>query len=152
MSHSKTKTWIHAVFSTKNRQPLIRKTVRRAIHQLIRQQLIDQSCYLDSLNSVDDHVHLLFLLNPQRLVAEVVKHVKGSSSHEINRQNLIPEQFVWQTGYGAFSGSESQVERVRQYIAHQEEHHQKLTFAEEYHQFLNFHGLSGEENGEVGNR
>lgn len=152
MSHSKTKLWIHAVFSTKNRQPFIRKTARFSIHHLVRQQFIDQGCHVDSLNGIADHVHVLFLLNPQLAVSEVVKHVKGGSSYEINRQNLIPEKFSWQTGYGAFSVSESQVERVRQYIANQEQHHHQMTFAEEYRRLMNHHGLVIDEIGGGENR
>jgi putative transposase len=152
MSHSKTRIWIHAVFSTKNRLPFIQKTVRFSVHQLIRQQFIDQDYFVDGLNGMDDHVHILFLLNPQLSVSDVVKQVKGSSSHEINRQNLIPEKFAWQTGYGAFSVSESQVERVRQYIINQEQHHQKMTFIEEYRRLMNHHGLVVDEAGGLGNR
>lgn len=152
MSHSKTKIWIHAVFSTKNRQPLIQKAVRPLIHSLIRQQLIDLGCFVDSLNGVGDHVHILFLLNPQRSVSDVVKQIKGGSSYEINRRNLILGKFAWQTGYGAFSVSESQVERVRQYIAQQEEHHRKKPFTEEYRRLIHYHGLLIDETVEVENR
>jgi putative transposase len=52
-----------------------------------------------------DHIHALFLLNPQKSISEVIKQIKGSSSHFVNHQNLIDEKFAWQTGYAAYSVS-----------------------------------------------
>lgn len=152
MSHSKTKIWIHAVFSTKNRQPLIQKTVRDFLYRHIRQELTDADCIVDSINGIEDHVHILFLLQPQLAVSAVMKQIKGSSSHHINGLNIIPDKFAWQTGYGAFSVSESQVERVRQYIANQEQHHQKMTFSEEYQRFMKQYGLLNSEDDGFQNR
>jgi REP element-mobilizing transposase RayT len=63
-----------------------------------------------------DHVHSLFLLNPKKAVADIIKQVKGSSSHEINKQNMIKGKFTWQTGYAAYSVSESLLEKVFYYI------------------------------------
>jgi REP element-mobilizing transposase RayT len=88
-----------------------------------------------------DHIHCLFLLNPQKSVAEVLKQIKGSSSHYINQSNLIAEKFAWQTGYAAYSVSESVVERVYQYIKNQKQHHQNKTFQQEYDEFLKLYSL-----------
>ncbi|WP_266363198.1 IS200/IS605 family transposase [Tellurirhabdus rosea] len=143
MAHPYTKLWIHAVFSTKNRQPLVRPAVKPVLYDLIRQQLQELQCRMECVNGVEDHVHILFLLSPQWSVADVMKQVKGSSSHEVNRRNLLPQKFAWQTGYGAFSVSESQVERRRAYIQNQEEHHRRMTFSEEYERFLRQYGLDG---------
>lgn len=141
MSHSKSKIWIHTVFSTKNRQPIIRPNIITAVHDELRQQLAATGCLVDSIGGVADHVHLLFLLNPKIAVADVLKQVKGSSSHSFNQQQLTPERFAWQTGYGAFSVSEGHLLRVRQYVRTQEEHHRKRSFAEEYRQFMHHYGL-----------
>lgn len=59
-----------------------------------------------------DHIHCLFLLNPQKSISEVIKQIKGSSSHYINQNNLIADKFAWQTGYAAYSISESVVDKV----------------------------------------
>jgi len=85
--------------------------------------------------------HSLFLLNPQRGVADIIKQVKGSTSHYINEQDLIKEKFAWQTGYAAYSVSESVLEKVFNYIANQKKHHQKTTFLEEYDEFIKLHGF-----------
>jgi len=67
--------------------------------------------------------------------------LKGSSSHWINANNIVPAKFAWGRGYGAFSVSESNVGHVMNYIATQEQHHRVRTFAEELKEFLDRHGL-----------
>lgn len=141
MSHSKCKIWIHAIFATKDRRPLIHPRARAKIHALIRKELVATGCWVELINGTDDHVHALFLLNPKVAVTDVQKQVKGASSHEVNASEWIPEKFAWQTGYAAFSVSESHVAKVREYIRNQEEHHRTLTFAEEYERFLKHYGL-----------
>jgi REP element-mobilizing transposase RayT len=91
-----------------------------------------------------DHMHCLFLLNPQKALADILKQVKGSSSYWVNENDLIKEKFLWQTGYAAYSVSESNLERVYQYTAAQKQHHQKKTFQQEFDEFINLHGLSSE--------
>ena len=91
-----------------------------------------------------DHIHCLFLLNPQKSIAEVIKQIKGNSSHYINQNNLIADKFAWQTGYAAFSVSESVVEKVFKYIKNQKSHHQKKTSQQEYDDFLKLYGLGNE--------
>ncbi|WP_128543124.1 IS200/IS605 family transposase [Larkinella soli] len=149
MPHTYSRVWIHAVFATKNRRPFLHKSIRAAVHELIRRQLADIGCSVEGIGGIEDHVHLLFLLPPQRSISEVLKQVKGGSSHEVNRSALLRQKFAWQVGYGAFSVSESQVERVRQYIRNQEEHHRRLTFQDEFTRFLQHHGLTAGEDGQV---
>jgi REP element-mobilizing transposase RayT len=91
-----------------------------------------------------DHIHCLFLLSPQKSIAEVIKQIKGSSSHYINQNNFIAYKFAWQTGYASFSVSESIVEKVFEYIKNQKSHHQKKTFQQEHDEFLKLYGLDNE--------
>lgn len=88
---------------------------------------------------MEDHIHVLFLMNMQKSIAEVIKHVKGSSSHLINQQNLTQQKFVWQKGYAAYSVSESQLDKVYYYIKNQKIHHSKHNFEEEYNQLVSLH-------------
>lgn len=125
MSHSFHKIWIHAIWATKERMPLIHSDVEDQIHRFMTDQLREQGCPVRIINGMPDHIHCLFLLNAQKSIAEVVKQIKGSSSHFINQSNLIADKFSWQTGYAAYSVSESAVEKVFQYIKNQKEHHQK---------------------------
>ena len=145
MSHSYNKIWLHVIFATKERIPLITFAIETKIYDHMREQLIEIGCPVRIINGMPDHVHLLFLQNPKMAVADIVKQVKGNTSHWINEQDLIPERFAWQTGYAAYSVSESQLERVFQYINHQKEHHKRKTFAMEYDEFIALHRLQKEE-------
>ena len=87
-----------------------------------------------------DHVHCLFLLNPQKAIADIVKQVKGSTSHFINEQDFIKEKFAWQTGYASYSVSESVLEKVFEYIKNQKQHHAKKTFQQEYEEIIKLIG------------
>jgi REP element-mobilizing transposase RayT len=91
-----------------------------------------------------DHVHILFLLNPVKSVAEIVKNLKGSSSHWVNQNHLTRPKFSWQTGYAAFAVSESQMQKAYEYIANQKEHHQHQDFESEEKHLLELHGLKEE--------
>lgn len=144
MPHSFNKIWIHAIWSTKERLSLIHPTVETKIHQFIAQQLREQGCPVRIINGMPDHIHCLFLLSPQKSIAEVIKQIKGSSSHFVNQNNLIAEKFAWQTGYAAYSVSESIVDKVFQYIQNQKQHHAKKTFQQEYDDFIKLYNLSNE--------
>ncbi len=142
MSHSLTKIWIHAVFGTKNFQPMIVQSLEGKLHQHIQLHLetdFESSVY--SINGMQDHIHILFLLSPNFSIKDILKNIKGESSHWINQENLTKVKFAWQTGYGAFSVSESNVPKVGQYINNQKEHHRTKTFTEEYDEFIRKHGL-----------
>jgi len=141
MPHSFIKIWIHAIWATKERLPLIKQNVETSMFNQMRKQFVESGCPVRIINGMPDHVHCLFLLTPQKSIAEVIKQVKGSTSHWVNEQNIILEKFAWQTGYAAYSVSESQLEKVYQYIKNQKAHHAKTTFQTEYDEFIKLHGL-----------
>jgi REP element-mobilizing transposase RayT len=88
-----------------------------------------------------EHVHTLLDLPTNKSIEEVVKLLKGSSSHWINENRLLRGRFAWGRGYGAFSVSHSDIDRVAAYIAGQEKHHQKKSFQAEYELFVKKYGL-----------
>jgi len=88
-----------------------------------------------------DHTHKLIDLPTNLTIEQVVQLLKGSSSHWINQNRLVKGRFAWGRGYGAFSVSHSDIGRVANYIARQEEHHRRRTFAEEYEIFVKRYGL-----------
>lgn len=141
MAHSRSKIWIHLIWSTKNRKYLITKDVEKQIFDAIRFQFIEISCPIDRINGMPDHVHALFILHPQKALSEVVKQIKGASSHFINQQNLTETKFSWSPGFNAFSVSESSVDAVRAYIDNQKVHHASKSFSEEIEAFIHLHGL-----------
>ena len=132
MPHSYNKIWIHAIWATKERVPLIVPKIEQQVYNFMRSQFVESGCPVRIINGMPDHVHCLFLLNPQKAIADVVKQVKGSTSHFINEQDLLKEKFAWQTGYAAYSVSESVLEKVFEYIKNQKQHHAKKTFQQEY--------------------
>ncbi len=144
MSHSYNKIWIHAIWATKERKPLIQHNIEQRVYQYITEQLREQGCLVRIINGMPDHIHCLFLLNSKKSIAEVIKQIKGSSSHFINQDNLIIDKFSWQTGYAAYSVSESVVEKVFQYIKSQKQHHQKKSFQREYDDFIKLYGFEVE--------
>ncbi len=141
MAHSLSKNWLHLVFSTTNWNPLISKDLEPRLYEIIRKEISGLGCYLDRINGMPDHLHILFLLHPSRALADVVKQLKGASAYQVNQNDWIQKKFVWQKGYGAFSVSESQLFKVRKYIDNQKEHHRKLNFKKEYEQFIKLHNL-----------
>jgi putative transposase len=141
MPHSFNKIWIHAIWGTKNRMPLLSSNIEKQIHNFIKKQFEELRCPVRIINGMPDHIHCLFLLNPQIPVAEVIKQIKGSSSHYMNTNDFIEVKFAWQTGYAAYSVSESQLEKVFTYISNQKIHHAKKSFKQEYAAYLSLYGF-----------
>jgi putative transposase len=141
MSHSLNRIWVHAIWSTKRRYPFIMPAIENRVHNYMKEQFDESGCPVRIINGMPEHVHSLFLLGPQCTVAGTIKQVKGSTSHWINEEDLIPGRFAWQTGYAAYSVSESLLKKVYNYIANQKRHHQKKTFLEEHEEFNKLHGL-----------
>ena len=142
MPHSYTKIWIHAIWTTKGRTELIDYSFEKQVYDLIFDELKELNCPTRIINGMPDHVHTLFLLNPQKSLADVLKQVKGSVSHALNGSELLPGKFAWQTGYAAFSVSESQLQKVHDYIKNQKNHHRKMNFDEEQRVLLKLHDVN----------
>lgn len=127
MSHSFCRIWIHAVWGTKVRTPFITPTIEPEVYSFMYGEPGKLDCPARIINGMPDHLHLLFLPNPRQALSDVVKQLKGACSGHINRVELTPERFSWQTGYSAFSVSESMVDRVFHYIRRQKQHHKRQT-------------------------
>jgi putative transposase len=136
------KIWVHLIWSTKNRAPVLDKEIRAKLFSHIRDNARAKGIYLDFINGYVDHVHALISLGADQSIAKVAQLLKGESSHWANQQQLLTKKLEWQDEYIAISVSESTVEPVREYIMNQEEHHQKKSFGEECNGFLKEHGFS----------
>jgi len=147
MAHSFSKIWIHAIWATKNRENFIHSKIERTIFDIMKNEFESSGCSVEIINGMPDHVHCLFLLNPQKAISEIIKQVKGGSSHEINHKNISSEKFTWQTGFAAYSESEPQQKKVVQYIENQKQHHSSKTFQQEYDEFLKLYGFEYTEKG-----
>jgi len=138
-----TSIWVHLIWATKNRSPILTKELREILFQHIRENALLKEIQLDTIGGVADHVHLLIRLWPDQTVARIAQLIKGESSHWVNSQNITPFKFEWQDEYMAVSVSHSQLHRVREYIRTQEEHHRKRSLAEEEQSTLVEAGIEG---------
>jgi len=141
MSHVYSKLWIHAVFATKDGTPLLNPPLDSRLHNFIHEQLLELGCPSRIINGTSDHIHMLFLQNPGRSITEIVRKIKHASSCWVNQNNLATQKFGWQKGYAAFAVSESQVQRVFDYIRNQKTHHLKESYTKEIHHLIELHGL-----------
>ncbi len=136
-----TKVLIHYIWSTKNREPSITKELKPLLLRHIKDNSVKKGIYIDSLNCVSDHIHLIVSLGTEQTIAKTAMLIKGESSFWVNKEKIIKEKFEWQEEYIALSISYSAVDKVRLYIENQEEHHKKIRFTEEYDDFLKTHQL-----------
>jgi len=142
MSHSLVKIWIHLIFGTKNSEPLIIPKYEKQLHNHIKEKLEkDFDCLVRIINGIADHIHILFLLSPNYSVSDIVKNIKGESSHWWNYQKFSNLKFAWQIGYGAYSVSESVLGKVEGYITNKKEHHKKISYSQEVEIFIKKYGL-----------
>ena len=145
MPQSLARLHVHIIFSTKHRERLITDPVRDSLHAYMATVLQILGCAPVLINSVEDHVHILFELARTVSVSQAVEDIKKSSSKWIKTQGAEFAGFAWQAGYGAFAVSESNVPSVHDYIARQQEHHRRKSFQEEYRVFLERHGVAFDE-------
>ena len=135
MSQSLANIVVHLVFSTKGRRQLLRDEERSELHAYIAGILKNHDSPLIEINSVRDHIHILFMQSKNHAPAKIVEQVKTSSSVWLKEQNAWYADFSWQAGYGEFSVSPMHVTPVREYIQHQPEHHRQEDFQTEFRRF-----------------
>jgi REP element-mobilizing transposase RayT len=135
MSQSLANILVHLVFSTKDRRQLLRDQERGQLHAYITGVLKNHDSLLIEINSVRDHIHILFAQSKNHAPAKVVEQIKTATSSWIKTLDAWYSDFGWQSGYGEFSVSPTQVESVREYIRNQAEHHKREDFQTEYRRF-----------------
>jgi putative transposase len=136
MSQSLAKIFVHLVFSTKHRERFLVPAVCEELHAYLIGILRNWDSPSLLVNSLDDHVHVLFSLSKNHPVKKIVEEIKKASSQWIKTKGPSFRTFQWQAGYGAFSVSQSGVSAVKEYISNQEEHHRTMTFQDEFRRFL----------------
>ena len=141
MAHTYVNLLVHVIFSTKDRRPHIDAELQSRLFAYMGGVLRDIGATPLIVNGMPDHVHQLVGLPSTRSIAEVIRVVKANSSKWVHEEFASRRDFGWQSGYAAFSVSQSNVDAVRQYVADQEEHHRTVSFQEEYVAFLKRHGI-----------
>lgn len=139
MANTYTQIHIQAVFAVQNRISLIQPNWKAELYKYITGIVQKHEHKVLQINGMPDHVHLLFGFRPTQSLADLMQMVKEDSSKWINTMRFVNGKFSWQSGYGAFSYSKSQLPRVIKYIIDQEKHHVKKSFLEEYEELLKIH-------------
>ena len=145
MGHTYTKLVNHIIFSTKERKPFLDAELKQRLFPYMAGIIRELGGKALIINGPSDHVHILASLPAKLAVAELMARLKANSSGWVHKTFPDRRSFGWQTGYSAFSVSQSQQQIVFQYIANQEEHHRKLSFKEELLAFLKKHGVPYDE-------
>ena len=137
MPQTLSQIWLHIIFSTKNREPLLPdKQVLEKVHAYLAGICNQMESPALIVGGIEDHVHILCNQSKNVALKDLIQNVKQDSSKWIKRQWPNLNQFYWQQGYGAFSLSPPHVDKVRHYIATQEDHHRRVGFQDEFRSFL----------------
>jgi putative transposase len=132
--------YLQFVFAVQGRRNVIPKEHKEEIHKYITSLVQSRNAKMLAVHCMPDHMHLFAGMKPSILISDFVKEVKVQSHAFIEKKKWL-ENFQWQEGYGAFSYSHSQIEKVCLYIQHQEEHHKKISFKDEYQVLLEKFGV-----------
>ncbi|MDR3626122.1 MAG: IS200/IS605 family transposase [Ignavibacteriaceae bacterium] len=127
---------VHIIFAVKGRQNLISNQWKAELYKYITGIISNKNQKLLYINGTGDHIHILIGLKPDISVSNLVRDIKNNSTNFINSRNYVAGKFSWQTGFGAFSYSNSQIDSVVKYLINQESHHLKKSFREEYIEIL----------------
>jgi len=133
------------VFSTKNREHTLTKPNREELFKYISGVLKNKNCHLYRIGGVSDHIHIVTHLHPSVALASLVQDIKLASSHDIKTHQLFENFNGWQDGYGGFTYSFKEKDRLIEYVKNQEQHHPTITFKDEYIELLKEHGIEFEE-------
>ena len=141
MGQTHTKLLYHVIFSTKSRRRLLTPTIRGRLYPYMSAIIRDMGGRATVIGGTEDHVHLLIELPATLSIADVMRILKAGTSEWIHESFQDHSDFAWQSGYAAFSVSESVAGRVASYIQNQENHHREKSFKDELVSFLKRHGI-----------
>ncbi|AFY54654.1 transposase [Rivularia sp. PCC 7116] len=132
MSRNFTQLYLHSVWATWDRLPLVTEDIQDIIYAAIAKQCRDLGCTVIAVGGIANHVHLLTNFPPSLTISELIGKVKGSSSHLITHEVKPDSFFKWQGAYGAFTVSRNGIEAVTNYIENQATHHRQETLISEW--------------------
>jgi putative transposase len=136
MANTYTQINIQIVFAVSKRDNLISKNNRDELQKYITTVIENKGQKLLAIFAMPNHIHILIGMRPNIALSDLVRDIKSTSSNFINSKKWVKGKFNWQNGFGAFSYSNSQLDRVIKYVLNQEEHHKRKSFKEEYLEFL----------------
>jgi len=135
------KIYVHFVWSTKKRVAFLTKDIRYDVFKHIRKNAKTKNIHIDFINGYTDHVHCLVSQNDDLSIGKIAQLLKGESPFWINKNKSTKSKFGWQDEYLAIADCDDKIQIVRDYIKNQENHHSKITFAQEYDKFIERYGF-----------
>jgi REP element-mobilizing transposase RayT len=145
MPQSLAKVYLHAIFSTKNRELVLADDWRDELFRVLGGAANNLGCQSICVGGVRDHVHMLFQLARTICIADAIGKIKSTSSLWINQNHVMVAPFHWQAGYGVFSVSQSNLEPVRTYVQDQVTHHTHQSFQDEVREWLRRYEIEWDE-------
>jgi putative transposase len=145
MPQSLAKVYLHAIFSTKNREPILHDDWRDELFRVMGGTVNNLGCQSLTVGGVADHAHLLFQLGRSITIADAIGKIKSTSSLWVNHNHGLSSPFHWQAGYGVFSVSQSHVGATAEYIQQQASHHARVSFQDEFRDFLRRYQIAWDE-------
>lgn len=136
MANTYTQNHQHFIFAPKYRQALISENWKNDLYAYISGIVQGNGHKTIIINGMPDHVHIVIGMRPTQSISDLLQDIKSMSAKWINDKRLCPGKFEWQSGFAAFSYSKSHLEKLIDYVKHQEQHHKKKTFSQEYKDFL----------------
>lgn len=133
------------VFSTKQREQVLEKENRTELYKYIWGILKNHNCHVYRINGIEDHLHIVMHLHPSIALADLIKSIKIASSSFIEEKKLFKNFNGWQTGYGAFTYTINEKDRLIDYVKNQEHHHKSISFKDEYIAILKEHQVEFDE-------
>ena len=145
MGQSLVKNYVHLVFSTKHRQPLILPSVEAELHSYLGGTCRRLECPVIKVGSHFDHVHILCMLSKKMTITSLLEELKSSSSKWMKSKGREYQTFYWQNGYGSFSVGAFEIDNLITYIANQHDHHRKVSFQDEFRGYLETYDIEYDE-------
>lgn len=128
--------YTHLIFTSYNRQPVIKEKNRMRIEKYITGIVKNLNSKLYAIYANPEHVHMLISRSPDISEEEIATIIADNSESFINENNMVKGLFKWQRSASAFSVSKSDIDKVAKYILNQPEHHRRVSYEEEYQAFL----------------
>lgn len=135
----------HLIFSTKNRERWLDDHIRGRVHAYIASVFRNLNCPYVHVGGPTDHIHVLFDIGKTNLPVKIICEVKKETSKFIKTIDGEYNNFYWQSGYGLFSVSPANIEKVINYIDIQMEHHKTISFKDEFLVYLKKYNLDYDE-------
>jgi putative transposase len=125
------KLYYHTIWRTYKSLPLITPSIERLLIPYLQTYINKLECVYFIANGTCDHIHVVLSIPPKLSISNVIGKIKGSSSHYINKDRRISDNFYWQAGFGVLSYKEKDLRTIINYVRNQKAHHKNNTLVRE---------------------